>query len=487
MSVKPAVLQVSAEMFPLLKTGGLADVAGALPVALQQAGADVRVLLPGFAPVLADLEHAVLVADVVSPWGSTSHLRFGRLRSSGLPAYVLDAPHYYQREGSPYEDAKRRAHADNHRRFALLGWVGAKLSHGLDNTWQPNIVHSHDWHAALTPAYASFAGAAGAAPVQVYTIHNLAYQGLFSRAQFVELGLPAKAFAIQGLEFHDQMSFMKAGLFYADHLTTVSPSYAQEIQTPEQGCGLDGLLRERSACLTGILNGVDETVWDPAQDPAIVATYHAQRPQGKTRCKAALQARMGLAVQPNALLFGIVSRLTEQKGLQLVLSAVDDLLAWGGQLVVLGSGDPALEQAWRQLAIDHPGAVAVHVGYDEDLAHQVFAGTDVTLVPSRFEPCGLTQMYGLKYGSLPLVHRVGGLADTVEDCSLENLDSGRANGFVFHPFQVNALRRAIERAFALYKRSAQWRAVRSGAMRQPLGWEAAASQYMALYRSLLAK
>lgn len=480
------VLQSSAEIFPLLKTGGLADVAGALPRALHQAGADVRVLLPGFAPILADLQASVRIAEIRAPWGDVATLRCGRLVSLDIMAYVIDAPHLYLRAGSPYEDAQRRSHPDNHRRFAFLGWAGAQLAMGLDEAWQPQVVHSHDWHAALTPAYMAFGQKPRSQAVSVYTVHNLAYQGLFSHQQFSELGLPAAAFAIQGLEFYGQLSFMKAGLFYADHVTTVSPSYADEIQTPEQGCGLDGLLRERSASLTGILNAVDETVWNPAHDAALAAAFDSENASGKARCKADLQASMGLSVQSDALLFGLVSRLTEQKGLHLVLAVVDEILARGGQLVVLGSGDAELEAAFVQRAQAHPKSVAVHIGYDEVLAHRVFAGTDVTLVPSRFEPCGLTQMYGLKYGSLPLVHRVGGLADTVVDSASEDLASGHANGFVFQPFTVNALGRTLERAFALYAHAPDWHALRARAMRQPLGWEHAARQYLALYRSLLA-
>lgn len=478
------VLQVSAEIFPLLKTGGLADVAGAMPAALKTVGCDVRVLLPGFAPILADLQDSRVMAELQSPWGATVQIRRGRLAALDVMAYVLDAPALYQRAGTPYEDAQRRAHADNHKRFALLGWVAAQLAQGLDQQWQPQVLHSHDWHAGLCGAYLACAQAQRPPVINVFTVHNLAYQGLFSAQQFFELGLPASAFALEGLEFHGQMSFMKAGLYYADHITTVSPTYAREIQTPEQGCGLDGLLRVRAASLSGILNAVDESVWNPASDPAIVLAYDANKPVGKATCKAVLQQELGLVVQNEAPLFGIVSRLTEQKGLHLVLAVMDQLLACGGQLVVLGTGDAALEAAFVERADRHPQAVSVRVGYDEGYAHRIFAATDVTMVPSRFEPCGLTQMYGLKYGSLPLVHDVGGLADTVVDCSLENLADGSANGFVFHQFTERALSRAIGRAFALYARKAQWRAVRARAMRQPLGWGQAAAQYMALFRSL---
>ncbi|PKO60571.1 MAG: glycogen synthase GlgA [Betaproteobacteria bacterium HGW-Betaproteobacteria-18] len=479
------VLQVSAEIFPLLKTGGLADVAGALPTALKAAGCEVRVLLPGFAPIMADLQSPRVLAELTAPWGERVLLRQGVLGALGLAAYVIDAPALYCRPGTPYEDALRQPFHDNHRRFALLGWVAAQLACGLDAHWQPTVLHSHDWHAALTPAYLAFGPIQGRRVASVYTVHNLAYQGVFAPSHFFDLGLPNAAFSVNGLEFHGQLSFMKAGLYYADHITTVSPTYAQEIQTPEQGCGLDGLLRSRAHDLSGILNAVDEAVWNPATDPAIAHAFDAKKPAGKAYCKAALQQELGLAVKADAPLFGVVSRLTEQKGLHLVLAVLDDLIARGGQLVVLGTGEAALEGAFLTRAAAHPQAVSVRIGYDEAYAHRIFSATDVTLVPSRFEPCGLTQMYGLKYGSLPLAHRVGGLADTVVDCALENLADGTANGFVFDDFTPEALARAMRRALALYERKSEWRSVRQCAMQQPLGWDKAAAQYVALYRRLL--
>jgi len=480
------VLQVSAEIFPLLKTGGLADIAGALPAALNAAGCDVRVLLPGFAPIMADLQSASVLTELTAPWGERVLLRQGVLGSLGIAAYVIDAPHLYARAGTPYEDAQRQPHHDNHLRFALLGWVAAQLACGLDGHWQPAVVHSHDWHAALTSAYLAFGPTQGRRVASVYTVHNLAYQGIFAPIHFFDLGLPTHAFSVNGLEFHGQLSFMKAGLYYADHISTVSPTYAQEIQTPEQGCGLDGLLRSRAHDLSGILNAVDEAVWNPATDASIPVPFEAKKTAGKARCKAALQQELGLAGKPDAPLFGVVSRLTEQKGLYLVLALLDELIARGGQLVVLGAGEAALEDAFLARAAAHPQAVAVRIGYDEAHAHRIFAATDVTLVPSRFEPCGLTQMYGLKYGSLPLVHRVGGLADTVVDCALENLADGSANGFVFDAFNPEAMARAMRRAWALYERKSEWRSVRQRAMQQPLGWDKAAAQYAALYRRLLA-
>ncbi|WP_296491755.1 glycogen synthase GlgA [Rhodoferax sp.] len=479
------VLQVSAEIFPLLKTGGLADIAGALPIALNASGCAVRVLLPGFAPILADLQSDSVLTELTAPWGERVQLRQGVLGSLGIAAYVIDAPDLYARAGTPYEDAQRQAHHDNHLRFALLGWVAAQLACGLDSHWRPAVVHSHDWHAALTSAYLAFGPTQGRRVASVYTVHNLAYQGVFAPIHFFDLGLPTQAFSVNGLEFHGQLSFMKAGLYYADHITTVSPTYAREIQTPEQGCGLDGLLRSRAHELSGILNAVDEAVWNPATDATIPAAFDAKKPAGKALCKAALQQQLGLAVKPDVPLFGLVSRLTEQKGLYLVLAVLDELIARGGQLVVLGTGDAALEDAFLARAAAHPQAVSVRIGYDEAHAHRIFAATDVTLVPSRFEPCGLTQMYGFKYGSLPLVHRVGGLADTVVDCALENLADETANGFVFDAFTPEALARAMRRAWALYERKSEWRNVRQRAMQQSLGWNKAAAQYVALYHRLL--
>ena len=484
------VLQVSAEIFPLLKTGGLADIAGALPQALAGVGCQVRALLPGFPAILQALQASSLVGEFRAPWGDTVRVRLGQL--AGVPggdgplsAYVLEAPALYARPGNPYEDAQRRPYADNHRRFAALGWAAAHLAHGLDGDWAPQIVHCHDWHAGLAPACLKHWPGPAAGVRTLYTVHNLAYQGLFGSEVFGELGLPAAAFQLDGLEFHGQVTFMKAGLHYADHLSTVSPSYASEIQTPEQGCGLDGLLRSRREQLTGILNAVDEAVWSPGADALIEHVYTPARMAGKALCKAALQRCSGLGEQADAPLFALVGRITEQKGLSLVLAGVDEIVAQGGQLLVLGSGEAGLEQALQQQAVRHPGRVAVHLGYDEALAHRIFAGSDVTLVPSLFEPCGLTQMYGLKYGSLPLVRAVGGLADTVIDADLATLADHSATGFVFGPFTDAAYQHALRRVFALYGKRAAWARVRQTGMRQPLGWAPAAALYLALYQRLL--
>lgn len=483
------LLQVSAEIFPLLKTGGLADIAGALPAALGAADCDVRPLLPGFPAIRAGLQRAALVGRFTLPWGEPAEVLAGPLPAvpgaGGEPvrAYVLHAPGLYDRPGNPYEDAQRRPYTDNHRRFAALAWGAARLARGLDADWTPQVVHGHDWHAGLVPACLKFT--AGKPVPCIHTVHNLAYQGIFSADLFGDLGLPDSAFQVDGLEFHGQISFMKAGLFYADKITTVSPTYAREIQASEQGVGLDGLLRTRRGDLSGILNAVDDTVWNPASDALVAAHYTADHLAGKARCKTALQEESGLAIAKEAPLFTVVSRLTEQKGLNLVLSGIDTIVQGGGQLLVLGSGDHELESAFSHAAQLHRGQVALRLGYDEQFAHRIFAGSDVTLVPSRFEPCGLTQMYGLLYGSLPLVRAVGGLADTVVDADLATLDDQTATGIVFASFSEADYRHAVRRALALYRQPRAWARVRQTGMHQNFSWTQAAQHYRAVYQAAL--
>ncbi|MES2933635.1 MAG: glycogen synthase GlgA [Pseudomonadota bacterium] len=481
------VLHVCTEIYPLLKTGGLADVAAALPPALIKAGCDVRMLVPGFPAIRTGIRTQKLLMELPSRFGSGPiRLYYGQLAESGIGAYVIDAPGLYDRSGNPYADADNHAYPDNYRRFALLGWMAARLAAGLDASWRPQVVHGHDWHAGLAPAYMKAAQLSSGRKLagSVFTIHNLAYQGLFSREVFGELDLPGAFYGIDGMEFYHQISFMKAGLFYSDKISTVSPTYAREIQQQEQGCGLDGLLHHRRDDLRGILNGVDPAVWNPATDPMIANHFDKDSLVGKLANKTALQLATGLAVQNEAPLFGIVSRLTEQKGLHLVLAGLPELLRRGGQIMVLGNGDGALELAFRDAALAHPESIAVHIGYNEQLSHRVIAGSDAILVPSRFEPCGLTQLYGLKYGTLPLVNRVGGLADTVVDCSLENLAEASATGFVFEQFNLDAYLTAIRRAFALYERADEWRQVQQCAMTQEFNWDTAAQEFLTLYRAV---
>ena len=479
------VLQVGAEVFPWVKVGGLADVLGALPQALIGQGADVRLLLPGL-PAIADaVEGQQLVCEIGACFGAVRvALRRGRMPGSGVPVYVIDAPLLYRRAGSPYLGADGQEWPDNLQRFALLGWVGAHLASGeLDPAWQPEVLHAHDWHAAMACAYVAAHPPASAATV--FTVHNLAYQGLFPSADFPLLGLQSHFMSSTALEYHQQLSFMKAGLKFARVVTTVSPTYAREIATPEFGFGLDGVIRGRGDDVSGVLNGVDGTVWNPATDPAIASRYQAASLGGKARCKQALQTELGLALRADATVFGVVSRLTSQKGLDLVLGALPGLLAGGGQLALQGSGDPALEAAFLAVAQANPGAVAVRIAYDEGLAHRVIAGADAILVPSRFEPCGLTQLYGLRYGTVPVVRHVGGLADTVVDATDDAMRSDRATGFSFEAATPVALQSAVERAMLLHAQPEQWQRIMRRGMAQDFSWQGAASQYLRLYRQLL--
>jgi len=496
------VLQTCTEAYPLLKTGGLADVCAALPPALAAQGADVRVLLPAFPAVVAGVTPQGPALRVPaggstglppglgpvagSAQGPAPWLQLGQVNASGQAVWLLHAPGLYQHGGNPYVDTQGKPWANSAQQFAWLGWAAALLGSGLCPTWQPDVVHAHDWHTGLAAAYLHQLrrhGRTGAAAV--FTIHNLAYQGVFVPEVRASLGLPDTLFHMQGLEYHGQVSFMKAGLKYSQAITTVSPTYAQEITGPEQGCGLDGVLRKRQAQLHGILNGVDDAVWNPATDPLVRPGFDADHLAGKTQAKARLQQRMGLQARTDALVFTVVSRLTEQKGLHLLPAVVDELVQRGGQLAVLGTGDAGIEAALRHCAARHPGQVALQVGYDEPLAHTLIAGADVIVVPSRFEPCGLTQLYGLRYGTLPLVRAVGGLADTVVDCSLENMDHGNASGFVFHSFDVPGLQTAMRRAFALRRRPADWQAVQRHAMGLRFDWARAATAYLRVYRLAL--
>jgi starch synthase len=486
------VLSVASELYPLIKTGGLADVAGALPGALAPLGIEMRALLPGYPVVLEALtatwgDPGRIVAELPALPGGA-----GRLRLAGPPdtgVYLLEAAALFARPGSPYAGPDGADWPDNGLRFGAFAWAGAALARGADPDWRPVVVHAHDWQAGLVPAYLALdAGpwpSDGPRPKTVMTVHNLAFQGQFPPALLEALELPAAAFMVDGLEYYGSLGFLKAGLFYADALTTVSPTYALEIQTPERGMGLDGLLRARAADLEGIVNGIDETVWNPATDPHLALGYDASTVERKAVNKRALQERLGLDPDPDALLACVVSRLTHQKGMDLLLEAAPELLSAGGQLAVLGSGEAALEAAFARLAAAHPGRVACILGYDESLSHLFQGGADAILVPSRFEPCGLTQLYGLRYGTLPIVARTGGLADTVIDVNYAALAMGVATGFQVAPVTVQALRFALARAGTLFADATAWRAVQQAAMRQPVGWQVPAERYAALYRRLV--
>jgi starch synthase len=480
----PRILHAAAELYPWVKTGGLGDVMAALPPALIERGVDARLVLPGFAGFVDAFELGQSIR-LHTPF-ATERVRVARalVPGSGVEAYIVDHPAFYDRPGSPYGAPDGSDWPDNHRRFALFGWVAAALAQGADPNWRPDIVHCHDWHAGLTPAYLR---AQSAAVPSVFTVHNLAYQGFFPAALFPDLALPAGFFAIDGVEFYGGLSFLKAGLFYADRLTTVSPTYAREIQTPAFGWGLDGLLRARADVLSGILNGIDPLVWSPDNDPLLSRRYTVDdATAGKAAAKTALQRRFGIAEQAGTPLFGAVTRLTPQKGFDLLLAAVPGLVDQGGHLVLLGSGDAALEAGFAAAAQTHRGRVGVVFGYDEALSHLILAGSDSILMPSRFEPCGLTQLYALRYGALPLVRRTGGLADTVVDANAATLADGSATGFAFDAETPESLLAAIGRATALYADRATWQRMIARAMTRDFSWEAAARDYVALYQSALA-
>lgn len=477
------ILHVAAEIYPLVKTGGLADVVAALPAALVKRGLDVRILLPGLPGVLNGMTRLKPVVRIGPLFGAAVvTLLAGRLPDSGLLAYVIDAPFLYQREGSTYVGPDGRDWSDNHRRFALLGWAAAHLAAGeLDADWRPDLIHAHDWHAGLAPLYV--AQNPGLKTATVFTIHNLAFQGIFPIDCLAELALPVGKQTPPGIEFDGRISFMKAGLVHSNRITTVSPSYAREIRTAEFGYGLEGVLRDRGADLSGILNGVDYSVWNPA-DPDIASPYRADDLTGKEACKLALQRELGLSMGGVGPLFVVVSRLFMQKGMDLLLAALPDLLSEGAQLAVLGTGDSELETGFRNAAAANPDHVAVFIGYDEAMAHRFISGGDVLLVPSRFEPCGLTQLYALRYGTLPLVRRVGGLADTVVDVTAESLASDCATGFVFVDAASLSLASRVRGACALYRERGAWQQVQRRAMAQDFSWDDSAAHYEALYRSL---
>ncbi len=478
------VLQVAAEIFPWVKTGGLGDVVAALPPALGRADVDVRLLLPGYTPLLQALDEPRVAARLGSAFGAaTVELRCGRLPGLDLPVYLIDSPYLYERPGNPYLAPDRADWPDNPRRFGLLGWVAAHLGCGdVDRDWRADVVHAHDWHAGL--ACAHLALHPGPRPAGVFTIHNLAFVGEFDGLQLADLQLPRSTFAPEGLEFHGKGSFMKAGLYYADQLTTVSPTYAHEIQTTAFGCGFEGLLMRRAPVLAGILNGVDTTVWNPATDPLIDTRYDSTRLAGKAQVKEALQRSLGLRVDAKQMLVGVVTRLAYQKGIDLLVQSMRRLAGEGVQLALLGSGDPQIERDLAQLAGQLPDSVSVSFGYDDRLSHQIIAGADVVAVPSRYEPCGLTQLYGLRYGSLPVVHAVGGLADSVVDASEANLRSDRATGFSFISSTEAALHAALHRAQRLYADAERWQQVMRRAMAQDFSWDEAAARYVELFRSV---
>ena len=477
------VLFATSEVAPLIKTGGLGDVSGALPAALRAIGVDVHILTPGYDQVIAQLaQHKIVATFDALPGLPPARLLSGTM-ANGVPLLALDCPGLYRRDGGPYQDASGQDWADNALRFGLLSKVAAVL--GCNESpldWRPDLVHCNDWQTGLAPAWLHFAH--GAAP-SVFTIHNLAFQGIFPPETANELHLPPSCFSIDGVEYYGNLSFLKAGLFYANHITAVSPNYAREIQKKPLGFGMQGLLATRRDDLTGILNGIDIDEWNPATDPYLASKYSSTNMAGKAVNKEALQSRMGLSLDPDVPLLGVVSRLTHQKGLDLLVEIAPRLAGMPAQLAILGTGEAPIENAVRDLSHSYPGQIGAHIGFSEDLSHQIEAGADLFVMPSRFEPCGLNQLYSQRYGTPPIVHATGGLADSVVDCTTDTLKDGSASGFTFLGMTAANLFVTIQRAIGLYHDQAKWKVLRRNCMAKDFDWQRSAAAYRTIYLKVL--
>jgi len=470
------VLSVASEIYPIIKTGGLADVAGALPIAIKAEGIEIRSLVPGYPAVMDAIESAEKVFEWPLFFGGPTRLL---VASCGeLDLLVLDTPHLFGRPGNPYTTPEGADWPDNGLRFAALARMAADIGLGDVPAFVPDVVHAHDWQAGLAPAYLHYSNRRGSGTVM--TVHNMAYQGKFSRSLLEEFGLPPESFAMQGVEYFGTIGFLKAGLQFADRITTVSPTYAKEIQTEKGGMGLAGLLRERARDIVGILNGIDITVWDPTSDPNIKAHFSSTALAGRAVNKAALQRRFGLEPISDALLLGVISRISWQKGLDLLPEILTRISGTGIQLALLGSGDPDLEQQLRREAEANPALLGVVIGYDEALAHLIQAGSDALIVPSRFEPCGLTQLCALRYGAVPVVSRVGGLEDTVADPG----DSLAPTGFKFAPVTAENLAWSIQRAHDVYRDRPVWQKMQTNGMNVDVSWHEPAKRFAELYREI---
>lgn len=481
------VLFVTSEVFPLIKTGGLADVSGSLPSALKNLNVDVRVLIPGYPSVLnqlndlqhiASFHHLPIVQDV--------ELLLGTIPDSQVKVMVIKSSILYERGGGPYADANGLEWQDNPVRFGVLSKIASLLSSPQTpiNDWRPDIVHCNDWQTGLAPAYMKLVDHSAAK--SIISLHNMAFQGCYPAEWVTALGLPESAFTIEGFEYYGQLSFLKAGIFYADALSTVSPSYAKEIQTEAFGFGLQGLLAKRGNEIKGILNGIETDEWNPETDPYLIRNYSNVKIAGKKQVKKTLQKKLGLTIDATAPLLGIVSRLTHQKGLDMLLLIAQDLLDAGCQLALLGSGDSTLESAFRGLAVNNPGKASATIGYNESLSHQIMAGSDMFIMPSRFEPCGLNQLYGLAYGTPPIVNATGGLADSVIDTTPASIKNKTASGFVMDKVSSDALLTCIQRALDIFRADAKsWRQIQRNGMSQNLSWDKSALEYLTLYQDLI--
>lgn len=474
------ILFVTSEAYPLIKTGGLADVSGSLPIALRVLGHDVRILMPGYEPAIAAGEFQTV--KVLHKDKGIAILE-GLLPGSEVPVWLLTHDDYFARPGNPYLATDGQPWEDNPERFALLCHVAAEIAMDrLGLGWRPQVAHGNDWQSGLVPV---LLGDEPGRPATVFTIHNLAYQGVFPYATFQKLRLPQRFWSAHALEFYGQMSFIKGGLAFADRISTVSPTYAQEIQGGEFGCGLEGLLSHRRERLSGIINGIDAEAWNPATDPFLPTHFDVAGLSKRAENKAALQQSFGLPPDPDIAVLAWVGRLVQQKGIDLVIDLLPKLAGLPLQLVVVGSGEDRYQRLLQRWAKLYPDKISVKLGYDESSAHLLEAGTDLFLMPSRFEPCGLNQMYSQRYGAVPVVRRVGGLADTVVDADPAHLAAGTATGIVFDEPTPAALLLAIQRGLALFQDKAAWRRVQAAGMNKEFSWEASAQRYLELYELAL--
>lgn len=474
------VLYITSEVFPFAKTGGLADVSASLPVALTNLGFDLRVLVPGYRQALERCHNPKPMHAGKDPLGTGKfRLLETHLPQSNVPVWLIDAPQYYDRDGGLYQSASGVDWPDNALRFALLNHVAADIASDPARRWRPDLIHCNDWHAGLLPLLLASRGRPR--PATLLTVHNLAYQGLFAPQELAQLALPEGAYA--SMEFYGRISFLKAGIRSADALTTVSPTYAREITTQEYGCGFDGMLRQRADALTGILNGVDYDIWDPSHDRYLVSNYSARSVASKGDCKRAIQSELSLEAQPEMPVMAFLSRLVHQKMPDVVLDILPEFLKTGAQFILVAEGDDGYQAAFRELAARYPGRVSVQ-GYSEEVAHRVLAGADMVLHPSRFEPCGLVPIYGMRYGTVPLVRNSGGMADTVIDATPEAIRQGTATGFAFEEPTAEALATCVHRAIGLYRQPIAWRRLQASAMRQDFSWRRSARAYADLYQKL---
>lgn len=479
------VLFATSEMHPLIKTGGLGDVAGALPSELAHLGHEVPIILPAYPACKTRLDNLTEIARLQPPSFEAEPVRIleSRLPEGSNPIWLVDSPKHFERPGNPYLDKNGQDWPDNAARFAVFCQAIIALVNHPGFNWRPDIIHCNDWQTGLVPALLT---RTGRRPATIFTLHNLSYQGVFPYEDFKALGLPSRLWSPAALEFYRQFSFIKGGLVFADWLTTVSPTYAREILTPAFGCGLDGVLRERADQLTGILNGASYQRWNPASDTFIEQNYSQTHWHGKAFNKLALQHHYGLPQDETIPLLGFVGRLVEQKGIDLIINALPPLFSKKIQAVFLGEGDKNHQDALRQLALRYPQQMGVSLSYNEPLAHSIQAGADIFLMPSRFEPCGLTQLYALRYGTVPVVRNTGGLADTVVDATEENLQQGLATGFIFEESTTSSLLTAIQRALAVYRQRQQWRKLALNGMAQDFSWQISAKAYINLYRRMAA-